>query len=170
MDKDALKKLKKVFEKKSKEVLKDIDALAKHEKNGDMDNAELTRRRIRKSAPRRRGILHLRGEESQQPGEQTNALRRIRGSKLSAPSNSPRPLLGRSPVGLLSIWQWIDKHGVTESRPDARLLDDPDYSSRISREASTVRARCAGISVAINPRKAIPTITPSTTRGSRGSA
>jgi hypothetical protein len=50
MDKDALKKLKKEFEKKSKEVLKDIDALAKHEKNGDVDNAELTRRRIRKSA------------------------------------------------------------------------------------------------------------------------
>jgi hypothetical protein len=50
MDKDALKKLKKEFEKKSKEVLKDIDALAKHQKNGDTDNAELTRRRIRKGA------------------------------------------------------------------------------------------------------------------------
>jgi hypothetical protein len=50
MDKDALKKLKKEYEKKSKEVLKDIDALAKYEKNGDMDNAELTRRRIRKGA------------------------------------------------------------------------------------------------------------------------
>jgi hypothetical protein len=50
MDKDALKKLKKEYEKKSKEVLKDIDALAKHEKSGDMDNAELTRRRIRKGA------------------------------------------------------------------------------------------------------------------------
>jgi hypothetical protein len=50
MDKDALKKLKKEFEKTSKEVLKDIDALAKHEKNGDTENAELTRRRIRKGA------------------------------------------------------------------------------------------------------------------------
>jgi hypothetical protein len=50
MDQDALKKLKKEFEKKSKEVLKDIDAVAKHEKNGDLENAELTRRRIRKSA------------------------------------------------------------------------------------------------------------------------
>jgi hypothetical protein len=50
MDKDALKKLKKQYEQKSKEVLKDIDALAKHEKNGDMDNAELMRRRIRKGA------------------------------------------------------------------------------------------------------------------------
>jgi hypothetical protein len=50
MDKDALKKLKKEFEKKSKELLKDIDALAKHEKNRDAENAELTRRRIRKGA------------------------------------------------------------------------------------------------------------------------
>jgi hypothetical protein len=50
MDKDALKKLKKEFEKKSKELSKDIDALAKHEKNRDVENAELTRRRIRKGA------------------------------------------------------------------------------------------------------------------------
>jgi hypothetical protein len=50
MDKDALKKLKKEFEKKSKELSKDIDALAKHEKNRDLENAELTRRRIRKGA------------------------------------------------------------------------------------------------------------------------
>jgi hypothetical protein len=50
MDKDALKKLKKEYEKKSKEVLKDIDALAKYETKGDADNAELMRRRIRKGA------------------------------------------------------------------------------------------------------------------------
>jgi hypothetical protein len=50
MHKDALKQLKKEYEKKSKEVVKDIDALAKHEKNGDAGNAELTRRRIRKGA------------------------------------------------------------------------------------------------------------------------
>jgi hypothetical protein len=50
MDEDALKKLKKEYEKKSKEVLKDIDALAKHERNGDIANAELMRRRIRKGA------------------------------------------------------------------------------------------------------------------------
>ena len=50
MDKDALKNLKKEFEKKSKELSKDIDALAKHEKNRDVENAELTRRRIREGA------------------------------------------------------------------------------------------------------------------------
>ena len=50
MHKDALKKLKKQYEQKSKEVLKDIDALAKHETKGDTDSAELMRRRIRKGA------------------------------------------------------------------------------------------------------------------------
>jgi hypothetical protein len=50
MDKDALKKLKKQYEQKSKEVLKDIDALGKCETKGDMENAELMRRRIRKGA------------------------------------------------------------------------------------------------------------------------
>jgi hypothetical protein len=50
MHKDALKKLKKQYEQKSKEVLKDIDSLAKHESNGDIANAELMRRRIRKGA------------------------------------------------------------------------------------------------------------------------
>jgi hypothetical protein len=50
MDKDALKKLKKQYEQKSKEVLKDIDALGKCESKGDMENAELMRRRIRKGA------------------------------------------------------------------------------------------------------------------------
>ena len=50
MDKDALKKLKKQYEQKSKEVLKDIDALAKHESKGDLVSAEFARRRIRKGA------------------------------------------------------------------------------------------------------------------------
>lgn len=48
MDKDALKKLKKKYEQKSKELLKDIDALGKYESKGDVENAELMRRRIRK--------------------------------------------------------------------------------------------------------------------------
>ena len=57
MDKDALKQLKKEFEKKSKELLKDIDTLAKHEKNRDMDNADLIRRRIRKGATEAAALL-----------------------------------------------------------------------------------------------------------------
>jgi hypothetical protein len=50
MGKGALKKLKKQYEQKSKEVLKDIDALGKHESKGDAENAELMRSRIRKGA------------------------------------------------------------------------------------------------------------------------
>jgi hypothetical protein len=50
MDKDALKKLRKQYEQKSKEVLKDIDALGKYETKKDTENAELMRRRIRKGA------------------------------------------------------------------------------------------------------------------------
>jgi hypothetical protein len=50
MDKDALKKLKKQYEQKSKEVLKDIDAMGKYESKKDTENAELMRRRIRKGA------------------------------------------------------------------------------------------------------------------------
>jgi hypothetical protein len=50
MNKDALKKLKKQYEQKSKEVLRDIDALGKYESKGDAENAELIRRRIRKGA------------------------------------------------------------------------------------------------------------------------
>jgi hypothetical protein len=50
MHKDALKKLKKEYEQKSKEVLKDIEALDKYETKGDTENAELMRRRIRKGA------------------------------------------------------------------------------------------------------------------------
>ena len=50
MDKDELKKLKKQCEQKSKEVLKDIDALGKYESKKDTENAELMRRRIRKGA------------------------------------------------------------------------------------------------------------------------
>ena len=41
MHKDALKKLKKEYEQKSKEVLKDIEALDKYETKGDTENAEL---------------------------------------------------------------------------------------------------------------------------------
>ena len=50
MDKDELKKLKKQYEQKSIEVLKDIDALGKYESKKDTENAELMRRRIRKGA------------------------------------------------------------------------------------------------------------------------
>jgi len=50
MHKDALKKLKKEYEQKSKEVLKDIESLGKYETKGDTENAELMRRRIRKGA------------------------------------------------------------------------------------------------------------------------
>lgn len=57
MDKDALKKLKKEYEKKSKEVLKDIDALGKYEDKRDTENAELMRRRIRKGAVDATGLL-----------------------------------------------------------------------------------------------------------------
>ena len=50
MDKDELKEVKKQYEQKSKEVLKNIDALGKYESKGDAENAELMRRRIRKGA------------------------------------------------------------------------------------------------------------------------
>ena len=50
MDKDALKKVKKQYEQRSKEILKDLDALGKYESKGDPENAELMRRRIRKGA------------------------------------------------------------------------------------------------------------------------
>jgi len=57
MDKDALKKLKKLYEQKSKEVLKDIEALGKYEGKRDTENAELTRRRIRKGAVEATALL-----------------------------------------------------------------------------------------------------------------
>ena len=51
MDKDALKKLKKQYEQKSKEVLKDIDHFGQNTNRTETWlNAELMRRRIRKGA------------------------------------------------------------------------------------------------------------------------
>jgi len=56
MDKGRFEKTQKSNTSRSlKRSLKDIDALAKHEKNGDMDNAELIRRRIRKGSGRCNG-------------------------------------------------------------------------------------------------------------------
>jgi hypothetical protein len=45
-----VEKTEKQYEQKSKEVLKDMDAMGKCESKGDMENAELMRRRIRKGA------------------------------------------------------------------------------------------------------------------------
>jgi hypothetical protein len=60
-------KAEKQYEQKSKQVLKDIETLGKYESKGDTENAELMRRRIRKSAVDAAALLRQVGTLSPTP-------------------------------------------------------------------------------------------------------